>query len=845
MLAALAPTGPGAARAAAATVRPSATASVPGMPQPPVPLFAEDFENGQGTVPVRLTGYSGASGMTYGADPAWRQNCNGWIAAFIDPPGSNPAVKAQVADCTPRAGGPGGPGATAWNTVRMLAQALGVLNGSANANANHAVSAYTNGPVNSGDPGTGKVEFQTAQPIPVTANGRFLTFSVDAAETSCTTNHNHALLNFLLVNGSGTIPVTSKPIDPCVSGTLIAPAIYAGTFSGDAPALFTGTSVGIKLVNEQGSGNGNDHAFDDIKLLDVTPRLDKSFSPSTAQVGGTSTLTFTITNTSDLLAKAGWSFTDTLPPGLTVATPATAGTTCPAGTVKTADGGSTVSLAGGTLDAGQASCTVTVNVTSARAGTYANDASDITASTGLNPPGRSAVTFSSTPTLDLVKSVSPTWFSAAGQALTYSFLVTNTSTVPLHDIRISDFLPVSSLSCPRPALGPGDSETCTATYMTTATDLGAGSVTNTARAGGADRIGSTIDSDPSTVVVPSLGGTITLVKTATPESFSAAGQLIAFDFLITNTSAVTMSAVMVNDTAQPGLTPVTCPQTTLGPGDSEHCTATYLTTRGDVDAGSVYNAATAQGNPPGSTVPIVSDKSAIIVPAVPQPGITVRKSASPASFDQAGQVIRYRYLVTNTSAVTLTRVHVTDRLPGLSAVACPAMTLAAGRPETCTATYRVTAADLDAGHVTNRAAAAGNPPGSAAPVISPPSTATIRAVQKPAIRMVKAASPRVFSQLGQVIRFTFRVADVGNLTLSHVHIRDRLPGLSAISCPRTRLAARESETCTATYRIGSRDLDARRVTNRATAQGSRPRSHGLVTSPASAVTIHDEIPVTG
>lgn len=517
VLAALVPTGP--SGAAAATVRPAVMAAVPGSPQPPVPLFAEDFENGQGTEPVRLTGYRGAPGIAYGADPAWRQNCNGWIAAFTDPPGSNSAVRAQVADCTPKAGGPGSPGATAWNTVRKLAQALGVLNGSANPNANHAVSAYTNGAVNSGNPGSGKVEFQTAQPIPVTANGRFLTFSVNAAETSCTTNHDHALLNFFLVNGSASIPVTSEPIDPCVSGTLIAPAIYAGTFSGDAPALFTGTSAGIKLVNEQGSGNGNDHAFDDIKLLDVTPRLDKSFSPSAAQAGGTSTLTFTITNTSDLLAKAGWSFTDTLPPGLTVATPAAASTTCPAGTVLAAAGGSAVSLTGGTLEAGQASCAVTVNVTSARAGTYASDASDITASTGLNPPGRSAVTFSSTPTLDLVKSVSPTWFSAAGQALTYSFLVTNTSTVPLRDIRVSDSLPVSSLACPKPSLGPGDSETCTAAYITTATDLGAGSVTSTARAWGADPIGSTTYSDQSTVVIPSLGGTITLVKTATPESF--------------------------------------------------------------------------------------------------------------------------------------------------------------------------------------------------------------------------------------------------------------------------------------------------------------------------------------
>jgi hypothetical protein len=67
---------------------------MPGTAQAPTVLYAEDFENGQGTVAVRLTGYTSAAGESYTADPAWVQNCNGWISAFEDPGGNSPLVAA-------------------------------------------------------------------------------------------------------------------------------------------------------------------------------------------------------------------------------------------------------------------------------------------------------------------------------------------------------------------------------------------------------------------------------------------------------------------------------------------------------------------------------------------------------------------------------------------------------------------------------------------------------------------------------------------------------------------------------------------------------------------------------
>ena len=65
-------------------------------------------------------------------------------------------------------------------------------------------------------------------------------------------------------------------------------------------------------------------------------------------------------------------------------------------------------------------------------------------------------------------------------------------------------------------------------------------------------------------------------------------------------------------------------------------------------------------------------------------------------------------MVTNTGNVTLTGVTVDD--PKVGTVTCPATTLAPAESTTCTATYTLTQADVDAGEVVNNATASGTPP---------------------------------------------------------------------------------------------------------------------------------------
>jgi uncharacterized repeat protein (TIGR01451 family) len=93
---------------------------------------------------------------------------------------------------------------------------------------------------------------------------------------------------------------------------------------------------------------------------------------------------------------------------------------------------------------------------------------------------------------------------------------------------------------------------------------------------------------------------LSLAKSANPTTYSAAGQTISYSYLLTNSGNTTLSGPF---TVSDDKATVSCPSTpsSLNPGDTLTCTASYVTTQADVDAGSVTNHATAtaanNGNP--------------------------------------------------------------------------------------------------------------------------------------------------------------------------------------------------------------------------------------------------------
>jgi hypothetical protein len=392
----------------------------------PVQVWAEGFD-ATGNDLLRLGTFGGNA---YTADTFWLDyaNCNGVIVNYN-------TTNFSTAECT---------STNAQNqlnarlNVRRMADVLGQVNagvaGSSSATApvngstdatrsNRAVGEWTS--AGTGATGANRVaERLTALGLSATA-ARYYISSIDVVEASCTTATSRSQITLSLV--AGTASTTGSAITACTdarasyyTSPLIAgqtgwvfggDSVRAGRFTSDTSLLVPANQISSLrpiVRNLNNTSGGNDFAIDNIRILDATPSLDITFGDATVPAGTASTLTFTVTNTSDLAAKADWTFADALPAGLVVApTPAVGGTcvnaTGTAFTVQATAGASSISATGGDLAAGATSCTVTVDVVAATAGTYTNTPANIT--TVLNAPDAATLVVEPPTTLTVQKNV--------------------------------------------------------------------------------------------------------------------------------------------------------------------------------------------------------------------------------------------------------------------------------------------------------------------------------------------------------------------------------------------------------------------------------------------------------
>ncbi len=320
-----------------------------------------------------------------------------------------------------------------------------------------------------------------------------------------------------------------------------------------------------------------------------------------------------------------------------------------------------------------------------------------------------------------------------------------------------------------------------------------------------------------------------------------AGDTITYAFAVQNTGNVTLTGVAIND---PVVGVVTCPQTTLQPGQSTACTApAYVLTQADLDAGARNNTATLTANPPTGPALTRTDGTSTTLNGALQ--VAVVKTAGAindvdSNGPDAGDTIAYSFAVTNSGTVTLSSLAISDPLVGT--VTCPVTTLAPGASTTCTAApYPLTQANVDAGTVVNNAtASAQSPTGSP---VSATGQATTTVPRTPSLTLDKVAGALTDPDtngvdLGDTITYTFTVQNTGNVTLTALAVTDAKVG--TVTCPVTSLAPGASTTCTAAaYALTQADLDAGTVNNTATAAvqdptGSTRSATDTTSTPAAA-----------
>jgi uncharacterized repeat protein (TIGR01451 family) len=644
-----------------------------------------------------------------------------------------------------------------------------------------------------------------------------LTIVKAAGETSFDTVGDVLTYTYTVTN-SGNVGVTALAIaDDKIASVTCPVTTLAPTASTICTASYTvtqadidaGDVTNIATANATPAGGTLTPPTDTVTVTaDQTPGMGVVKTATTVNFelpGDITTYEYVVTNTGNTTLTDPITVTDNL---ITTVT-------CPA------------LPAGGLAPAATLTCTADYVVTQADldAGSVTNLAS---ASSGAltSPQTSETIPADQNPALSIVKRALSSEFTTAGEVITYEFDVTNDGNLTLTGgVDVIDDK-IGTISCVTGNLVPGATQTCSADYTVTQADVDAGSVMNQAYADNDGLVSAPVDVTVDADRMPSLS----FVKTADQADFTNAGETLTYTFNLDNTGNVTLTNVAVSDDL---IASVSCPATTLAPGATMVCTASYVTTQADADAGFVTNNATGSATPPPG-LPPVSEPSSATVTGDGVPSLSFAKRGLTADFDMAGDVLSYEFDVANTGATTLTNVSVTDSL--IASVSCPLTTLAPGASMVCSAQYTVTQADVDAGSVTNNASAGADGP-DGTPLAPQTDSVTTDGQVAPAFTLVKASTATAFDTVGTVLDYTYTVTNTGNVTITGIALTDDL--IPSLSCPATTLAPSASLVCTGSYTVTQADIDAGAITNNAEATGTP--AGGTLPPATDAVTIDADV----
>ena len=328
-----------------------------------------------------------------------------------------------------------------------------------------------------------------------------------------------------------------------------------------------------------------------------------------------------------------------------------------------------------------------------------------------------------------------------------------------------------------------------------------------------------------TVKTESVRKQIAVEKTILPEykkSVYALGDTIKYSIVATNKGNQTLKNVYVTD----ALTQDEWYFTELRPGQPTVALETkeYTVTEADIIAGHVENIATARadGGPevtPGEKeVPTEQMKSSLFI----------NKEADKTSNIKAGDVINYTITVTNNGNVTINDIEVKDELTGDTFNKnvfglIGSINLAPGESKEFAVRYTATQNDLINGSIRNVATVTGKDPegnpvgGDAEKIVNTEKANADYTVTK------TVDNPKAEYKVGDVINYTIRVTNTGNLTLNNLTVADQMQGASgnAVIANRAGVTVNGNTATIATLAVGaSIELKASYTVARADADGT-------------------------
>ncbi len=399
--------------------------------------------------------------------------------------------------------------------------------------------------------------------------------------------------NGLVGSCAGTITATAGSGAVSLSGGTVAAGAncsFSVNITGNTPGSFTNTTGAVTSTN---GGTGNT-ATANI-AVGTPPSISKSFGAASIGLAGSTSLSFTITNSNAAIALTGVAFTDPLPAGLVVSTPNALTGTCGNGVVTALAGSSTVALAGGTI-ATTSTCSFSVSVTAVTPGVQVNNTGAVSATNGGTGNTATASITVLAPDLTITKSHTGSFFQGQTGA-TYTITVNNIGPGPsAGTVTVIDTLPAGltatgmtgtgwtctpgSLTCTR-----NDSLAANASYpvimltVSVATNAAA-SVTNVATVSGGGELNTVNDSfmDVTAITLPP---DFTLAI-APPSITVKAGQPAKYGITVTPVNNAFTNPIAFAVSGLPGKTSFAFTPSSVTPGTSPATSSlNILTTPGD------------------------------------------------------------------------------------------------------------------------------------------------------------------------------------------------------------------------------------------------------------------------
>ena len=408
--------------------------------------------------------------------------------------------------------------------------------------------------------------------------------------------------------------------------------------------------------------------------------------------------------------------------------------------------------------------------------------------------------------------------------------VSNLGVLTLTNVSVVD--PNSGLNISGVSLAPGESQVYNTHYVLTQTDLdnngqGDGYIDNIATADSDQTM--PVSDNESTALLRTVGlgieKSITGVQGGNNNMFAdAAGDVIQYEIRVYNAGTVTLTGVTVTDE----LTGLVKNVPDLAPGSSASYNTTYTLQQTDLDNngggdGRLENTSVADSN---QTMPVSDTES---LPLLAKPLLFINKTFVNVTggnenglADAVGDELNYQIVLANPGNVTLTDVSLSENLTQLNLTG---LTLAPGAVEVYQVAYTLQQSDLDNngggdGSIDNLAVA------DSAQTLAISDTESV-----PILSRVGMAFDKDFSGVtggnnnawadyaGDVLNYSFKVTNIGTVTLTNVTVTDDLTGLSETL---TSLAPGMTQTYTSTYILQQSDLDSdgggnRQVENYATA----------------------------